>query len=81
MNRDPDLGADVVVVRTFANTIHANLASSWLTAENIESMTLADDAGGAYPFLQVIRGVKLLVRSQDEAKAREILDTAEQELG
>ncbi len=80
MNREPDLGADVVVVRTFANTVHAGLAASWLAAANIESMTLADDAGGAYPFLQVTRGVKVLVRSEDAARAREVLDTAEQGL-
>jgi len=36
-------------------------------------MVVADDAGGAYPSLQFIRGVRLLVYREDEARAREIL--------
>jgi hypothetical protein len=34
---------------------------------------MADDAGGTYPMLQFIRGVKLMVAAADEARAREIL--------
>lgn len=38
---------------------------------------VADDAGGAYPMLQFIRGVRLLVASEDEARARELLKASE----
>ena len=30
---------------------------------------MADDAGGAYPMLQFVRGVRLLVFKEDEARA------------
>ncbi len=62
-----------VVIQTFPNRILAGLAASLLEAEGIEAFILADDAGGAYPMLQFLRGVKLLVAPQDEARAREIL--------
>ena len=41
--------------------------------EGIEAIVMADDAGGAYPMLQFVRGVKLLVAAEDEARAQEIL--------
>jgi len=71
---NPDEG---VVVRTFANTIEADLAGSWLDAAGIDFMVMSDDAGGAYPFLQMTRGVKLIVAKADEARAQEVLETAE----
>jgi hypothetical protein len=77
MSEEP--GKEVVVVRVFSNTLEADLASSWLEAEGVEFTVLADDAGGTYPFLQVTRGVKLLVRAADEDRAKEILDAAERE--
>jgi hypothetical protein len=62
-----------VVVQTFPNRTLAALAASLLEAAGIETFILADDAGGAYPMLQFIYGVKLLVAPEDEALAREIL--------
>ena len=32
-----------------------------------------DDAGGTYPMLQFVRGVRLMVFKADEARAKEIL--------
>ena len=80
LSRDPGGGGaeaddrDLVEVGTFAATIDAELAASLLDAEGIESMTLADDAGGAFPFFQATRGVRLLVRAEDETRAKEILE-------
>lgn len=65
-----------VVIRTFPNRVLAGLAASLLEAEGIQAFILSDDAGGAYPMLQFIRGVRLLVAPQDEARARDILETA-----
>ncbi|MDI6852045.1 MAG: DUF2007 domain-containing protein [Deltaproteobacteria bacterium] len=62
-----------VVVATFPNRTLAALAASVLEVEGIESFILADDAGGSYPMLQFLRGVKLLVAPDDEERAREIL--------
>jgi hypothetical protein len=40
---------------------------------------MADDAGGAYPMLQFVRGVRLLVFKEDEARAREIFAAVPEE--
>jgi hypothetical protein len=64
---------DAIVLETFPNRIEAEMAAGLLEAEDIEVMIMADDAGGAYPMLQFIRGVKLMVAPEDEARAREIL--------
>jgi hypothetical protein len=69
----------MVVVRTFANTVEADLAASWLEASGVDSMVLADDVGGTYPMFQTTRGVRLMVRSEDEDRAKEILETSEQD--
>ena len=71
---------DAVVVGTYPDRIAAELASSWLESADIDFVVLADDAGGAYPFFQVTRGVKLIVAVEDEARAREALETAEKEI-
>lgn len=65
-----------VVIATFPNRTLAALAASLLEAEDIETFIFADDAGGAYPMLQFLRGVRLLVAPEDEARAREILAAA-----
>ncbi len=62
-----------VVIATYPNEYEADLAVSWLEAEGIPSVVVADDAGGAFPMLQVSRGVKVLVTAGNEDRAREIL--------
>ncbi len=69
---------DAIVLETFASRIEAEMAAGLLESEGIEAMVLADDAGGAYPMLQFVRGVRLLVYREDAYRAREILkDMAE----
>ena len=65
--------AELVVVGTFLNKIDAEMAHSALQAADIESLVSADDAGGLRPTLWM-SGVRLLVRSEDAERAREILD-------
>ncbi len=72
---------DAVVIETFPNRILAELAAALLAGEGIEVLIMADDAGGAYPALQFVRGVRLLVALQDEARAREILAAMEEGSG
>ncbi len=72
---------DAVVIETFPNRILAELAASLLEGEGIEAWVMADDAGGTYPALQFVRGVRLLVASEDEDRAREILAAMEEEPG
>jgi hypothetical protein len=64
---------DAIVLETFPNRLEAEMAAGLLDSEGIEAMVLADDAGGAYPMLQFVRGVRLLVFKEDEARAKEIL--------
>ena len=64
---------DAVVLETFSSRIEAEMAQGILESEGIEAIVMADDAGGAYPMLQFVRGVKLLVAAEDEARAQEIL--------
>jgi hypothetical protein len=62
------------VVRTFHNAIEANLARTTLTAAGIESVVRIEDyAGGALPHMSFIKGIQLLVRSEDLPDADEIL--------
>ena len=69
--------ADAVVLEKFPNRISAEMAAGLLEAEGIWTLVLADDAGGAYPALQFVQGVRLLVRPEDEEQAREILEAME----
>jgi hypothetical protein len=64
---------DAVVLETFPNRMIAEMAAGLLASEGIEALVLADDAGGAYPMLQFIRGVRLLVAPENRYRAREIL--------
>ena len=69
---------DAVVLETFSSRIEAEMAAGLLESEGVPALVLADDAGGAYPSLQFVRGVRLLVAAEDQYRAREILkDMAE----
>ena len=74
MNRD-----DAVILETFSSRMEAEMAARLLEAEGIDTLIMADDAGGAYPMLQFVRGVRLLVFKEDEARAREILAAVPEE--
>jgi hypothetical protein len=65
----------LVVLRTFANRFEADVAKSALDAAAIDSMVRHDDAGGMRPGLWVGRGVELMVRAEDAARAAATLDT------
>ena len=64
---------DAVVVEKFSTRFEAEMAAGLLEAEGIQAFVSADDAGGAYPPLQYVRGVQLIVFPEDESRAREIL--------
>ena len=68
--------SDLVVVHTFRTRQEAELAQSALEAAGIESIVLADDAGGVQPGLWEGEWVRVLVRPENEGEARAILDTA-----
>jgi hypothetical protein len=65
--------ANLVVLRTFSTRQDAELAHSALEAADIDSMIAADDAGGTQTGLWMGEGVKLVIRAEDLAHAREVL--------
>ncbi len=62
----------LVPIGDFPNRIDAEVAQSALEAAEIDSFVSADDAGGVQPGLWM-QGVRLFVREQDMARAREVL--------
>ena len=69
---------EFVTIRTFGNRINAELAHSALRAADIHSTIIDDDAGGTQPELW-LRGVTLMVRAEDAARAEEILGQTDSE--
>jgi putative signal transducing protein len=66
---------DLVVVRMFGDRFAADVAKSALDAAGIESFVRGDDARAVDPGLWPGRGVGLIVRAEDAARAQEILTT------
>jgi Putative prokaryotic signal transducing protein len=66
---------ELVVIRTYLNKAEAEIAHGALEAAQVRSMIGADDAGGTGPELWM-SGVKLLVRTEDVARAEKILSAA-----
>ena len=64
---------DIVEVENFPTRMEAEMAAGVLEAEGIYTLVSADDAGGTYPPLQYLRGVRLMVLPEDEKRARQIL--------
>ena len=63
-----------VAVRTFVNSIEAEVAKTALEAVGIRALIHRDDCGGIRPSLWVT-GIGILVHTDDLALAREILGT------
>ena len=66
--------SDIVVIRTFADSISAHIAQAALDANDVQSIIVGDDAGGAYPALAFSHGVRLAVKHSDAVKALRLLD-------
>ena len=73
--RKPTRDAELVVVRTFGNRPEADLAKSALEAAGIDAMVRADSCGDMRPWLAWAGdGYQVIVRADDVAEARGILD-------
>ncbi|MCK4329836.1 DUF2007 domain-containing protein [candidate division WOR-3 bacterium] len=64
---------DLVILETYFNETDAELAFSLLKSSGIEVFIRRDDFGGLGPHLTFARGIKLLVRNEDEEEARQLL--------
>jgi tRNA threonylcarbamoyladenosine modification (KEOPS) complex Pcc1 subunit len=68
-----DPADDLVVLQTYLYRREAEMARSVLEAFGIESMLSADDLGGVGVGADLDEGLKLLVRAEDVADARDAL--------
>ena len=66
---------DIVVLREYGLEIEARFAATVLEANGVPAQVIADTAGGAFPSMAIVFPVRLLVRAEDAALARELLDT------
>jgi len=72
---------DLVSIRTFDQRYQAELVQGLLSGEGIESVIIADDCGGQRPDLALrMKGVQLVIRKEDFARADEILAMLEEDL-
>lgn len=67
---------ETAVAATFAHRHEADFAQETLRAAGIESVLIADDAGGAYAGLSFTGSVRLVVRSDDLSQAKAVLEQA-----
>ncbi len=66
---------DLIVVHTYGNQAAAELAKTALAAAGIDAMIRSDSFGGVGPHIAFSTGgFKLVVREEDEAEARDILE-------
>jgi hypothetical protein len=70
-----DENRELVVIRTFPDAISAHIAQAALDANDIRSIIVGDDAGGAYPALTFSNGVRLAVQHVDAMRALRLLDS------
>lgn len=62
-------------VRVFTSEVEAEIAKAALDAFGVDSIINRDDCGGQRPHLSFSGGIQLLVRTEDAARAEEVLDT------
>ena len=72
-HEEPMDRASAVVVESFPEKTFAEAVAALLATEGIESIVVADDAGGVLPNLDFARGVRLMVAPEDAERARELL--------
>jgi len=66
---------DLIVVHTFASQPEAEVAKTALESAGIDAMIKADTAGGMRPHIAWSSGgFQVLVREEDVAEAREVLE-------
>lgn len=70
------MASDLVVLATFNRRYEAEIARGFLDDAGIDSVSSADDAGGADVGLSFSRQVRLLVREEDAERARGVLESA-----
>lgn len=65
---------DLVQLGTYTTLTEANLVKARLEAEGIAALVQSDDLGSMTPTLNTVRGVQVLVREDDRARAMDALE-------
>jgi len=68
---------DLVKLEVYNSEIDADLARARLEGAGIQAVILSDDCGGMNPALTYVRGLRLMVRAEDEATARDVLSATD----
>jgi hypothetical protein len=63
------------VLRRYSDELTAQIDAMALEANGVPAHVSADNAGGALPSMSIVFPVRLIVRAEDEALARQLLDT------
>ena len=72
--------SELVPVAEYLNRTEAELGKVILEANDVDAAIAGDDAGGMNPWIHPATPVRLLVRREDADRAREILDSPEDEM-
>jgi hypothetical protein len=65
---------DIVSVGEFGNSLDAEMARDLLQEQDIPAYVSGDASGAFGATLDVVQGVRLMVRASDAARARDILE-------
>jgi hypothetical protein len=65
----PAAAESMVILRAFSTELEAQAAAQMLLAAGIPNLVAADNCGGAFPPLEIYRGVQILVRAADLERA------------
>ena len=65
---------DIVPVKIYVNELDAQVAISHLKSNSINAILSRDDSDTMEPYLQLTRGVRVLVKDIDFEKALEVLE-------
>ncbi len=72
--------SDIVEIASFASSFEAKTASAHLAAEGITSSVVTDNAGGTIPSMSMLEGgVRLIVRTEDAERAKDVLSAVEEQ--
>lgn len=65
---------DLVTLGTYSSLTEANLVKARLETDGIAALVQSDDIGSMTPTMVTVRGVKVLVRPDDQARAMDALE-------
>jgi hypothetical protein len=71
---------ELVPIAEYGTRPEAELAKAILEANEVAAAIAGDDAGGMNPWIHPATPVRLLVRAEHAERAREILDSPEDEM-